>query len=191
MSIETETIINVLTEQHRMIEWTFEKISLLLTSKMDPGIEKKLETGVRILAGQLISHFEQENHLVFVWLSQKDQENIQPANDGTKETAEWFQKKTIENSSFCKKYFNRWKTAENIADNLDLFLVETETLIKMLKERIKREETQIFPIFNYIDLSTKTANKSWLEQTDIDCLEISIEDDQGEDLHSWLEAIDL
>lgn len=131
-------IVEILSQQHRLIESVVKEINELLESRQISG--PQLSNRMELLRDQLDAHVEQEDALILTWLKN---------NGGADQqlTGQWFERTALDVTRACGIFFERWLNREMLAGNREAFTIAFQEFTAKLHARIEAEEVSLFPSF--------------------------------------------
>lgn len=125
--------------QHKELLDMVVKITPLLNPqavKVKSGI---IRSALARLAGKISIHLQVEDIVLY---------SLMKADPKAKATADRFQREMVDIKTALTGYLGKYATPEAIAANTDGFIADTQGILKALGERIRREESELYPLFD-------------------------------------------
>ncbi|MDE2310293.1 MAG: hemerythrin domain-containing protein, partial [Betaproteobacteria bacterium] len=91
------------------------------------------------LARKISMHLQVEDIVLY---------NLMQADPKVKATADRFQREMVDIKTALTGYLGKYATPEAIAANTAGFIADTQGILKALGDRIRREESELYPMFD-------------------------------------------
>lgn len=130
--------INNLERQHKEIwELLFKIKHIVNSNNINESIED-LVMNINTLAGKLNVHMNSEDKYLYPNLKKSNNEEL-------RDMAEQYSKEMGNIYIEFNNFKNKFNTKNKILNNLDCFLVGSKELMKMLENRISKEDKHLYP----------------------------------------------
>ncbi|MEO5334755.1 MAG: hemerythrin domain-containing protein [Magnetococcus sp. YQC-5] len=133
-------IVQLLSNQHRLIERTLDEISRLTTFKPNPEITVLLANRITLLYDQLSSHLEDEDRLIFGFLIASPNSY----DDIDHKFHPWSQESVLKVGVLASDFYKTWRFADVILSRWDDFVSNAEELLELIENRMHTEEASVF-----------------------------------------------
>lgn len=130
--------IDNLERQHLEINSLFSKISKNLNSNNITNDIDSLVWDINTLAGKLNIHMKTEDKFLYPEL-------INGANENLKKIAIEYSKEMGDIHKVFGEFKNKFNTKNKILNDTDKFLIESNKVLKLLKNRIDKEDRSLYP----------------------------------------------
>lgn len=126
--------------QHTDIIEVVNKMTDMLTSAALKENAEAVRSLLSELSGKLKVHLTMEDEVLYPALQKHEDENV-------RKTAQQFFDEMGGLKKAFTEYVQRWPNAESIKNNSEDFVNETKEIFAALASRIKREDTELYELF--------------------------------------------
>lgn len=133
--------INNLERQHSEIKELFSKIKQEVISSNITSNLDTLVKNINTLSGKLNIHMSSEDKFLYPRL-------IESKDDQLKQIAKQYSEEMGSIHIKFNDYKNKFNTKSKIVSDVDGFLKESKEIIKLLENRISKEDTHLYPKIN-------------------------------------------
>lgn len=131
--------INNLERQHSDIIYEINKIENYIKEKDFNENIKYITKCINVLSGKLKVHLESEDKFLYPHLLKNDNINI-------KKLAKKYIDDMGDISDNFQKYKDKFNTESKLKNSISEFVVETNNIFKLLKDRLNKENEKLYPL---------------------------------------------
>jgi hemerythrin-like domain-containing protein len=128
-----------LRRQHDDLLKDMDAVAGLLKLASQPGTAARVLEQLATFSGKIKIHLAMEDNVLYPEL-------LNASNTDTRATANSFKQEMGGIGQAFGAFRERWKTADDVEKNLAAFTREVRQFFELLKQRIQRENTQLYPL---------------------------------------------
>ncbi len=131
--------INNLVRQHEAIRENVKTIEILINKNNIENDSFEISKNINLLIGVLKVHLQSEDNFLYPQLLKDDDDNL-------KDMAKHYINEMGNISTEFEKYRAQFNTKTKINDNIENFKNHTAEIIKVLKNRLDKEDKYLYPL---------------------------------------------